>query len=94
MPFVELNDMVKGKNFSIFDNAELVVGINAKGCAEYTRKQIDELTEWLKRPQIGATGLIYAATNDDGTLKSSVDKFYSEDELANWAPLLKPKRRP
>ncbi|RVT98214.1 aspartate--tRNA ligase [Mucilaginibacter limnophilus] len=85
MEFVELNDIVKGKGFGIFDNAELVVGINAKGCAEYTRKQIDELTEWLKRPQIGATGLIYCRYNNDGTLKSSVDKFYNEDELTNWA---------
>jgi aspartyl-tRNA synthetase len=85
MQFVELNDVVKGKGFSIFDNAELVVGINAKGCAEYTRKQIDELTEWLKRPQIGVTGMIYCRYNTDGTLKSSVDKFYSEDELTNWA---------
>jgi aspartyl-tRNA synthetase len=85
MQFVELNDVVKGKGFSIFDNAELVVGINAKGCADYTRKQIDELTEWLKRPQIGVTGMIYCRYNTDGTLKSSVDKFYSEDELTNWA---------
>jgi aspartyl-tRNA synthetase len=85
MEFVELNDVVKGKGFSIFDNAELVVGINAKGCAEYTRKQIDELTEWLKRPQIGVTGMIYCRYNSDGTLKSSVDKFYNEDELTNWA---------
>ncbi len=85
MQFVELNDIVKGKGFSIFDNAELVVGINAKGCAGYTRKQIDELTEWLKRPQVGATGLIYCRYNTDGTLKSSVDKFYNEDELTNWA---------
>ncbi|MEO6150946.1 MAG: aspartate--tRNA ligase [Mucilaginibacter sp.] len=85
MPFVEMNDIVAGKNFGIFDNAELVVGINAKGCAEYTRKQIDELTEWLKRPQIGATGLIYCRYQSDGTLKSSVDKFYSEDDLTNWA---------
>jgi len=85
MQFVELNDIVKGKGFSIFDNAELVVGINAKGCAEYTRKQIDELTEWLKRPQIGVTGMIYCRYNTDGTLKSSVDKFYNEDELTNWA---------
>jgi aspartyl-tRNA synthetase len=85
MQFVELNDVVKGKGFSIFDNAELVVGINAKGCANYTRKQIDELTEWMKRPQIGATGLIYARHNDDGTLKSSVDKFYNEAELAKWS---------
>jgi len=85
MEFVELNDIVKGKGFGIFDNAELVVGINAKGCASYTRKQIDELTEWLKRPQIGVTGMIYCRYNEDGTLKSSVDKFYSEDELTNWA---------
>jgi aspartyl-tRNA synthetase len=85
MQFVELNDIVKGKGFSIFDNAELVVGINAKGCAHYTRKQIDELTEWLKRPQIGVTGMIYCRYNTDGTLKSSVDKFYNEDELTNWA---------
>jgi aspartyl-tRNA synthetase len=85
MEFVELNDVVKGKGFSIFDNAELVVGINAKGCAGYTRKQIDELTEWMKRPQIGATGLIYARHNEDGTIKSSVDKFYNEEELAKWS---------
>jgi aspartyl-tRNA synthetase len=85
MEFVELNDIVKGKGFGIFDNAELVVGINAKGCASYTRKQVDELTEWLKRPQIGVTGMIYCRYNEDGTLKSSVDKFYSEDELTNWA---------
>ena len=85
MQFVELNDVVKGKGFSIFDNAELVVGINAKGCADYTRKQIDELTDWLKRPQIGVTGMIYCRYNTDGTLKSSVDKFYNEDELTNWA---------
>jgi aspartyl-tRNA synthetase len=85
MAFVELNDIMKGKGFSIFDNAELIVGINAKGCAEYTRKQIDELTEWLKRPQIGATGLIYCRYGADGTLKSSVDKFYGEDDLTNLA---------
>ena len=85
MQFVELNDIVKGNGFSIFDNAELIVGINAKGCAQYTRKQIDELTEWLKRPQIGVTGMIYCRYNTDGTLKSSVDKFYSEDDLTNWA---------
>jgi aspartyl-tRNA synthetase len=85
MQFVELNDVVKGKGFSIFDNAELVVGINAKHCAIYTRKQLDELTDFIKRPQIGATGLIYCRYNTDSTLKSSVDKFYSEDELTNWA---------
>jgi aspartyl-tRNA synthetase len=85
MEFVEMNDLVKGKNFGVFDNAELVIGINAKGCAEYTRKQLDELTDWLKRPQIGATGLIYCRYQADGTLKSSVDKFYGEDDLTNWA---------
>ncbi len=85
MEFVELNDVVKGKGFGIFDNAELVVGINAKNSAGYTRKQIDELTEWLKRPQIGATGLIYMRHNEDGTLKSSVDKFYNEEELTKWS---------
>ena len=85
MEFVELNDVVKGKGFGVFDNAELIIGINAKGAADYTRKQLDELTEWLKRPQIGATGLIYMRHNADGTLKSSVDKFYNEDELTNWA---------
>ncbi|OOQ60471.1 aspartate--tRNA ligase [Mucilaginibacter pedocola] len=85
MQFVELNDVVKGKGFGVFDNAELVVGINAKGCANYTRKQLDELTEWLKRPQVGATGLIYARHNEDGTIKSSVDKFYNEEELAKWS---------
>lgn len=85
MEFVELNDIVKGKGFGVFDNAELVVGINAKGCASYTRKQLDEITEWLKRPQIGVTGMIYCRYNDDSTLKSSVDKFYNEDELTNWA---------
>ncbi|HVW95702.1 MAG TPA: aspartate--tRNA ligase [Mucilaginibacter sp.] len=85
MEFVALNDIVKGKGFGVFDNAELVIGINAKGCAGYTRKQLDELTEWLKRPQIGVTGMIYCRYNSDGTLKSSVDKFYNEDELTNWA---------
>ncbi|MFD0795511.1 aspartate--tRNA ligase [Mucilaginibacter litoreus] len=85
MQFVELNHIVKGKGFGVFDNAELVVGINAKGCAAYTRKQLDELTEFVKRPQIGATGLIYARHNDDGSIKSSVDKFYNEEELAKWS---------
>jgi len=88
MEFVEMNDLVKGKNFGVFDNAELVLAINAKGCAEYTRKQLDELTEWLKRPQIGATGLIYARHNADGTIKSSVDKFYDEAALADWSKAL------
>jgi aspartyl-tRNA synthetase len=75
---------VKGKEFKVFDDAGLVVGICAKGAAEYTRKQMDELTEFVKRPQIGATGLIYARYNADGTIKSSVDKFYNEEELKKW----------
>ena len=85
MKFVELNEWAQGKGFSIFDQAELVVGICAKGAAEYTRKQIDELTDWVKRPQIGAKGLVYVRYNLDGTLKSSVDKFYSQEDLSEWA---------
>lgn len=91
MKFVELKgtfdtvDMTSGKGFGVFDSAELVVGINAPGCASYTRKQLDELTDWVKRPQIGAKGLIYVRYNEDGTLKSSVDKFYSEEDLQKWA---------
>ncbi len=78
-------DLVRGRGFGVFDEAEMVVGICAKGCADYTRKQIDELTEWLKRPQIGAKGLVYVRYNADGTLKSSVDKFYNEQDLKRWA---------
>ncbi len=85
MKFTELTDLVKGKDFKVFDEAELVVGINAKGCAEYTRKQIDELTDFVKKPQIGAGGLIYVRYAADGTLKSSVDKFYTPEELKKWA---------
>lgn len=85
MQFVELNDLVIGKGFPVFDSAELVVGINAKGAASYTRKQLDELTEFIKRPQIGATGLIYARHNEDGTIKSSVDKFFNEEDLKQWS---------
>ena len=85
MTFVEITDLVKGKDFKVFDEAALVAGINAAGCAGYTRKQLDTLTDFVKRPQIGAGGLIYVRYNEDGTLKSSVDKFYSEDELKKWA---------
>ena len=85
MHFVELNEVVKGANFPVFDAAELVVGIKAEGCAEYTRKQLDELTDFVKRPQVGATGLVYCRYQADGTLKSSVDKFYSEEQLKAWA---------
>ncbi|MGD0710508.1 MAG: aspartate--tRNA ligase [Bacteroidales bacterium] len=91
MKFVELNDIVKGKNFKVFDDAELVVGICAKGCGEYTRKQLDELTEFVKRPQVGASGLVYVRYNHDGTLKSSVDKFYNVEELKKWAVELNAK---
>lgn len=85
MPIVELTPIVKGSNFPVFDAAELVAGINVSGQAGYTRKQVDELTEWVKRPQIGAKGLVYFRYNEDGTLKSSVDKFYSEEQLKDWA---------
>jgi aspartyl-tRNA synthetase len=85
MKLVNLTDTVKGNNFKVFDEAELVVAICAKGCAEYTRKQLDELTDWVKRPQIGMSGLIYARYNTDGTIKSSVDKFFDEEKLKGWA---------
>ena len=85
MKFVELNELVQGKGFSIFDQAELVVGICAKGASEYTRKQLDELTDWVKRPQIGAKGLVYLKCNTDGSLKSTVDKYYSSEDLQSWA---------
>ena len=81
MQFVELNDVVKGHGFGLFDSAELVVGINAEGCAEYTRKQLDALTDFVKRPQVGAGGMVYIKYNADGSFKSSVDKFYSQDDL-------------
>ncbi|MCL2416703.1 MAG: aspartate--tRNA ligase [Bacteroidales bacterium] len=81
MKFVELNDVAKGKDFKVFDDAELVVGICTNGCSEYTRKQLDELTDFVKRPQIGANGLVYIKFNLDGTVKSSVDKFFNEADL-------------
>ena len=81
MEFVDLTDLAHGKNFVVFDSAEAVIGISAPGCSEYTRKQLDELTEWVKRPQIGAKGMVYIKYNTDGTFKSSVDKFYSEEDL-------------
>lgn len=82
MEFVELNELVKGKDFKIFDDAELVVGINVEGCADYTRKQIDELVDWVKRPQIGASGMVWAKFQNDGVKTSSVNKFYNEEDLA------------
>jgi aspartyl-tRNA synthetase len=81
MEFIDLTNLTQGKEFVVFDSAEIVLGINASGCSEYTRKQLDELTEWLKRPQIGASGLVYIRCNLDGTFKSSVDKFYSQEDL-------------
>jgi aspartyl-tRNA synthetase len=85
MEFQEITELTKGKNFPAFESAEIVVGICAKGCAEYTRKQIDELTEYVKRPQVGAKGLAYVQCKADGTFKSSVDKFYTSDDLRSWA---------
>jgi aspartyl-tRNA synthetase len=84
MEFVYLTDVAQGKGFPVFDSAESVIGICATNCATYTRKQIDELTEWVKRPQIGAKGLVYVRYETDGSIKSSVDKFYSPDDLKVW----------
>ncbi|MBO4966362.1 MAG: aspartate--tRNA ligase [Muribaculaceae bacterium] len=85
MQFVELTDLVKGKGFSVMDNAELTVGICAPGCADYTRKQLDQLTDFVKRPQTGAKGLVWVKIEPDGSIKSTVGKFFSEDELKDWA---------
>lgn len=85
MEFGELNDLAQGKGFGVFDSQELVVGIAAPGCAEYSRKEIDALTDWVKRPQIGMKGLVYVKCNEDGSYKSSVDKFFSQEDLAEWA---------
>ncbi len=85
MEFVELNDVMQHKDFKIFNEAELVVGIVAKGCALYTRKQLDALTDFVRRPQIGASGLVYVLCQADGTFKSSVDKFYDQEDLKKVA---------
>lgn len=85
MEFVKLNGQTQHKGFNVFDQAELVLGICAKGCAEYTRKQLDALTDFVRRPQVGAKGMIYLKCNADGSFKSSVDKFYSQEDLAKWA---------
>jgi len=81
----DLNDLAQNKGFKVFDSVELVAGICAKGQADYSRKQVDELTNWVKRPQIGAKGLVYVKYNEDGSFKSSVDKFFSEEDLKGWA---------
>jgi aspartyl-tRNA synthetase len=91
MKFNNITSLVKGHDFAVFDSSEYVGGIVASGCSEYTRKQIDELTEFVRRPQIGAKGLVYARYNSDGTVKSSVDKFYSPEELLKWAAAMNAK---
>ncbi|CEN44770.1 Aspartate--tRNA ligase [Capnocytophaga canis] len=85
MKFGELNDIAQHKDFKVFNEAELVVGIAVPGGNSYTRKEIDALIEWVKRPQVGASGMVYVKCNDDGSFKSSVDKFYSEEDLQKWA---------
>ena len=89
MEFAELNELAKGKGFQVFDQKELIVGIAVPGAASYTRKQIDALIDWVKRPRIGANGLIWVKCNEDGSYKSSVDKFYSQNDLENWATATK-----
>ena len=85
MEFVDMASVTQNKGFNVFDSAEAVIGIVAEGCANYTRKQLDALTEWVKRPQIGAKGLVYCKCEEDGSFKSSVDKFYTPEDLAAWA---------
>ncbi|WP_394974120.1 aspartate--tRNA ligase [uncultured Croceitalea sp.] len=85
MEFGELNEFAKHKDFNVFNSAELVVGIAVPGANTYTRKEIDKLIDWMKRPQVGALGMVYCRCNDDGSYKSSVDKFYAQEDLAKWA---------
>jgi aspartyl-tRNA synthetase len=85
MEFGELNDIAQNKDFNVFNSAELVVGLAVPGAASYTRKEIDLLIEWMRRPQIGAKGMVYVKCNEDGSYKSSVDKFYEQEDLSNWA---------
>jgi aspartyl-tRNA synthetase len=87
MEFVDLTALAQSKDFVVFNSAEAVLAVNVEGCSEYTRKQLDELTEWVKRPQIGAKGLVYIKCNPDGSFKSSVDKFYTEEDLKAMANL-------
>ncbi len=91
MKFTELTGTVKGNGFQVFDSAEYIAGIVAEGCSEYSRKQLDELTEFVKRPQIGAKGMIWLKCGTDGSLKSSADKFYTADDLKKWAEALNAK---
>ena len=92
MKFGELNDIAQNKGFGVFDSQELVVGIAVPGCANYTRKQTDKIIEFVKKPQVGASGLIWVKYNEDGTFKSSVDKFFSQNDLAAWAERLDAKK--
>lgn len=85
MKFGELNDLAQHRDFKVFNEAELVVGIAVPNANSYTRKEIDALIEWVKRPQVGASGMVYVKCNEDGSFKSSVDKFYTEDDLKKWA---------
>ncbi|MGB1451885.1 MAG: aspartate--tRNA ligase, partial [Marinirhabdus sp.] len=85
MQFANLNSVAQHRDFGIFNNAEAVLGIAVPGGNSYTRKQIDELTDWVKRPQVGALGMVYCRCNEDGSYKSSVDKFYGQEDLAKWA---------
>ncbi|MFD2601590.1 aspartate--tRNA ligase [Flavobacterium suzhouense] len=87
MEFGELNEVAQHKDFAVFNSSELVVGIAVPGAAAYTRKQIDEIIEWVKRPQVGATGMVYAKYEADGSIKSSVDKFYDQEDLKKWAEI-------
>ena len=93
MEFGELNEVAQHKDFNVFNKAELVVGIAVPGGNSYTRKEIDKLIDWVKRPQIGALGMVYCRCNEDGTYKSSVDKFYDQDDLANWGKSNRRKNR-
>ena len=85
MKIASLNKVAQGHGFNVFDQSEVVIGICSPGCASYTRKQLDQLTEWVKRPQIGARGLVYVQCREDGTFKSSVDKFYTQEQLQSWS---------
>ncbi len=91
MRFTDLTQIVKGHDFAPFDTSEYTGGICATGCSEYTRKQLDELTEFVRKPQVGAKGLVFARYNSDGTIKSSVDKFYSSEDLMKWADTMNAK---
>jgi len=91
MKFGELNDVAQHKDFSVFNTSELIVGIAASNCASYTRKEIDALIDWVKRPQVGASGMVYVKCEADGTYKSSVDKFYDQEDLKKWAEITSAK---